>query len=38
MHVCRDAFCRRNSLLHKVNKAIEADKVNKADKISKQNR
>ena len=41
MHVCKDAFRRRNSLLHKVDEvdeATEADKANKADKISKHNR
>ena len=38
MHICRDAFCRRNSLLHETNETIEADKADKADEISRRSR
>ena len=31
MHTCRDAFRRRNSLLHEVDEAIKADEVIEAD-------
>ena len=40
MHVCKDAFRRRNSFLHQLKNAIKADEVNKADKAieaSKEN-
>ena len=32
MHVCRDAFRCRNSLLHEADEAIEADEADEADK------
>ena len=41
MHVCKNAFRRRNSLLHEVDEvdeATEADEANEVDKISKRNR
>ena len=38
MHVDRDAFRRRNPLLHEADEAIEADKADKADETDKINR
>ena len=38
MHICKDTFRRRNSLLHKVNKATKTNKANKADKISRRSK